>query len=156
MGRPRRTTSGGLVYHVLNRANARMPIFDTPGDYEAFERIIEEAVERVQMRLLSYSSEALQYETEQNFWPVRREHAKAVLAKAKSTAVVSESVQQRAGQIAESGIKPLDALHLALAEAAGAECFCTCDDQLLQRGKRIQNLKLRILSPLDLVQEIEA
>jgi putative transposase len=31
-----------------------MPIFDTPGDYDAFERILDEAVERVQMRLLSY------------------------------------------------------------------------------------------------------
>ena len=54
MGRPQRTTSGGLVYHVLSRANAGMPIFDTPGDYEAFERILDEAVERVKMRLLSY------------------------------------------------------------------------------------------------------
>jgi len=26
-------TSGGLVYHVLNGANARMPIFHRPGDY---------------------------------------------------------------------------------------------------------------------------
>ena len=107
-------------------------------------------------RLELVSSEALQYETEQNLWPVRKEHAKAVLAKAKSAAVVSESTQQRARQITESGIKPLDAIHLALAEAAGAEYFCTCDDQLLQRGKRIQDLKLRILSPVNLVQEIEA
>ena len=28
MGRPLRTAAGGLVYHVLNRANARMRIFD--------------------------------------------------------------------------------------------------------------------------------
>ena len=106
-------------------------------------------------RLELASSEALQYETEQNLWPVRREHAKAVLAKAKSTAVVSESAQQRAGQIAASGIKPLDALHLALAEASRAEYFCTCDDELLRKGERIQDLKVRIVSPLDLVQEIE-
>ncbi|HQX48920.1 MAG TPA: hypothetical protein PLR25_03380, partial [Planctomycetaceae bacterium] len=26
MGRPKRTAPGGWVYHVLNRANARMPI----------------------------------------------------------------------------------------------------------------------------------
>jgi hypothetical protein len=25
------------VYHVLNRENARLPIFDKPGDYQAFE-----------------------------------------------------------------------------------------------------------------------
>jgi len=54
MGRPLRTTAGGLVYHVLNRSNARMRIFDKSEDYEAFERILDEAVRRVKMRLLSY------------------------------------------------------------------------------------------------------
>jgi putative transposase len=54
MGRPLRTTSGGLVYHVLNRANARIRIFEKVGDYEAFERIVEEAAERVAMRVLAY------------------------------------------------------------------------------------------------------
>jgi putative transposase len=42
------------VYHVLNRANARMRIFDKPHDYEAFERILQQAVRRVRMRLLAY------------------------------------------------------------------------------------------------------
>ena len=54
MGRALRTVAGGLVYHVLNRANARMRIFDKPKDYEAFERIVVEAVGRVKMRLLAY------------------------------------------------------------------------------------------------------
>jgi putative transposase len=42
------------VYHVLNRANARMEIFDKEKDYDAFERILGEAVRRVRMRLLAY------------------------------------------------------------------------------------------------------
>ncbi len=54
MGRPKRTVNGGLVYHVLNRANARMNIFGKAADYGAFEGIVEEAVERFEMRLLSY------------------------------------------------------------------------------------------------------
>ncbi len=54
MGRPKRAADGGLIYHVLNRANARMTIFEKPEDYEAFERILQEAVDRTQMRLLSY------------------------------------------------------------------------------------------------------
>jgi len=54
MGRPLRTAIGGLAYHVLNRANARMRIFDKAKDYEAFERILVEAVRRVKMRLLAY------------------------------------------------------------------------------------------------------
>jgi hypothetical protein len=39
MGRPHRAAEGGYVYHVLNRANARMPIFEDDGDYEAFEKV---------------------------------------------------------------------------------------------------------------------
>ena len=54
MGRPRRAADGGLVYHVLNRANARMTIFDKPEDYDAFERVLEEAVDRTETRLLAY------------------------------------------------------------------------------------------------------
>ncbi len=54
MGRPLRTTTGGLVYHVLNRANARMQIFDGEQDYAAFERILDEAVRRTRMHLLAY------------------------------------------------------------------------------------------------------
>ena len=40
MGRPRRGDDGGLIYHVLNRANARMTIFEKDRDYEAFERVL--------------------------------------------------------------------------------------------------------------------
>jgi putative transposase len=54
MGRPQRAAEGGHVYHVLNRANARMTIFAKEADYEAFERVLVEAVERSQMRLLAY------------------------------------------------------------------------------------------------------
>ncbi len=54
MGRPPRITDGGLVYHVLNRANAQMRIFDKAEDYQAFERILEQGVVRVKMRLLAY------------------------------------------------------------------------------------------------------
>jgi len=54
MGRPKRAAKGGLIYHVLNRANARMTIFDKDEDYEAFEHVLAEAVDRFDMPLLSY------------------------------------------------------------------------------------------------------
>ena len=54
MGRPERVNAGGLVYHVLNRANARMTTFEKDEDYAAFEHVLGEAVTRVKMRLLSY------------------------------------------------------------------------------------------------------
>ena len=39
---------------MLNRANARLRIFEDEDDYEAFEKILKEAVERTQTRLLAY------------------------------------------------------------------------------------------------------
>ncbi len=38
-----------MIYHVLNRANAQMTIFEQDGDYEAFERVPRE-VERIALR----------------------------------------------------------------------------------------------------------
>ena len=35
MGRPLRTASDGLVYHVLNRATAGMTLFEDKDDYAA-------------------------------------------------------------------------------------------------------------------------
>lgn len=54
MGRPNRAAQAGFIYHVLNRANARMTIFECNEDYAAFEKVLFEAVERFDMRLLSY------------------------------------------------------------------------------------------------------
>jgi putative transposase len=54
MGRPPRTTVGNMVYHILNRANGRFKIFHKNKDYEAFEKILEEAKIKYPMRILSY------------------------------------------------------------------------------------------------------
>lgn len=54
MGRPLRAADGEYIYHVLNRANGRMTIFDDDDDFAAFERVLIEAVARTQMRLLAY------------------------------------------------------------------------------------------------------
>lgn len=54
MGRPLRAAAGGIVYHVLNRANSRQVIFSKAEDFEAFEGVLAEAHERVKMRTLAY------------------------------------------------------------------------------------------------------
>src|SRR2546426_10025243 len=54
MGRPRRAAEGGYVYHVINRANARLAIFEDAADFEAFEKVLLQAVERTKTRLLAY------------------------------------------------------------------------------------------------------
>lgn len=54
MARPLRICPAGYAYHVLNRANERRQIFNKPGDYGAFERVIEAALKRTPIQLLSY------------------------------------------------------------------------------------------------------
>lgn len=54
MARALRHAPGGMVYHVLNRANGRQPIFRKDADYAAFERILDQVAERVGMRVLAY------------------------------------------------------------------------------------------------------
>jgi putative transposase len=54
MPRRARSIQGGYVYHVLNRSNARAPIFLKEEDYAAFERILDEAFRRVPLRILGY------------------------------------------------------------------------------------------------------
>ena len=54
MGRTLRIDIGDEIYHVLNRANARMTIFEKERDYQAFETIIEEAKDRYPIQIFSY------------------------------------------------------------------------------------------------------
>ena len=54
MPRMPRATPGGIVYHVLNRANAGIIMFRSKGEYAAFEQALEEAHARVPVRLLAY------------------------------------------------------------------------------------------------------
>ena len=101
------------------------------------------------------SSEALLYEGEQSSLPIRKEHTLAVLAKAKGVINVTEKEKSRAANLMTFGIKPLDALHMALAESGNADYFCTCDDKLLRNSKRVKDLIIKVVNPVDLVQEID-
>jgi putative transposase len=54
MPRRLRVATGGLVYHVLNRAVGGGKIFDGNEDYLAFERVIERTYDIVPIRIVSY------------------------------------------------------------------------------------------------------
>jgi putative transposase len=54
MGRPPRATAGGVVYHVLNRANFGLTLFAADRDYATFAGALTEALGRRPMRLLAY------------------------------------------------------------------------------------------------------
>jgi putative transposase len=54
MPRQARQAPGGIVYHVLNRANGRLRLFKKDDDFLAFEQVLLEAHERVPIRILSW------------------------------------------------------------------------------------------------------
>jgi len=52
---------------------------------------------------------------------------------AEASVALNDAIKSRALALEQAGVKALDALHLACAEAAGAERFLTCDDRLIRR-----------------------
>lgn len=54
MPRRLRLDDGGYVYHVLNRGVGRFRIFDKAADYKAFVRVLAEALDWIDVRLLGY------------------------------------------------------------------------------------------------------
>lgn len=54
MPRRPRVCPAGVCFHVLNRAVARLPLFEKAADYEAFERVLAEAHEREPLPILAY------------------------------------------------------------------------------------------------------
>ena len=54
MPRRRRIGSVGIIFHVLNRSAKRIPLFESPSDYAAFEQLLFDARERVPLKLYSY------------------------------------------------------------------------------------------------------
>jgi putative transposase len=55
MSRGPRQTPAGIVYHVVNRAVARLPLFEKPADYDAYLRVLGEALDEYPMRVLAFA-----------------------------------------------------------------------------------------------------
>ena len=101
------------------------------------------------------SSEVLAFEVGRTPQLSRREYGLEVLSKARTFVSLSQAVADRARIFTAVGVKPLDVLHLASAEAAQADYFCTCDDRFLKKGRGLPDLKTKIVSPVELAEEFE-
>jgi predicted nucleic acid-binding protein len=66
-------------------------------------------------------------------------------------------VESRAAALVELGFGPLDALHLAFAERAGARWFVTCDDRLTKLAARFSgSLRTTVVLPPAIAWEHQA
>lgn len=132
-----------------------------PFDDRSQSRIDEEAHAILAVLLACESGEAifvgsdpLDFEVYENPDPYQRKAVQETLAKASIHVIIDHRVAQRAAEFRSLGIKDIDALHLAAAEAANADYFCTCDDRLLRKARRLKDFAVRLVTPLELADEV--
>ena len=102
------------------------------------------------------SSVALEFEVRKNPHSIRKAYTEDVLSHAKHFVALTEEIESLSRQFAREGLKPLDALHVACAIFAQADFFCTCDDGILKRAKAIATGSTRVVTPPELIQEIDS
>ncbi|WP_072620740.1 type II toxin-antitoxin system VapC family toxin [Spirulina major] len=132
-------------------------VFNRPFDDQTQPRIIlETQALRTILKLIEMgnielmSSSVLAYENSRNTSPVRQKWVHQCLALATTSQPLQNTIIQRAKALEQTGLKTIDALHVATAEAAQCEVFLTCDDRLLRRYSG----PLRAMNPVTLVLEL--
>jgi len=85
----------------------------------------------------------------------RKDDAYAILKIAKQSLDLTPEIENLSRSLEVSGLKPLDALHLAFASDAKVDYFCTCDDKFLKKARRIEGLYTKVISPTELVMELD-
>lgn len=122
---------------------------------EAILAILTRIVERADSLVWSW---ALDWENARHPIADRREEIGLWRHQAVERVELTLPLEARTRQIHACGIPPLDASHLASAEAGGAEAFLTCDDVLLNRARQFRaafpspgpiSLPFRTMNPVE-------
>lgn len=129
--------------------------FKRPFDDARSERVRREAeaVARIFEKMESGSiqfvvSPAHRFENERNPREDRRLATALWLQKAAGSVEGGTDIDERARSLTSFGFAPLDSLHLAFAEKAGARWFVTTDDRLLKRASaRHDQMHVAVVTP---------
>jgi predicted nucleic acid-binding protein len=98
------------------------------------------------------TSTVLEYENSKNPFPVKQQSMARYLKMAVIRKSVDDAIKERAIQLERDGLKAIDALHVACAEATQAKYFITCDKRLINRYQA--NLT-SVLNPISFIMEME-
>jgi PIN domain-containing protein len=101
------------------------------------------------------SSDALEFEAGQTPAGPRKVWLDEVLLGAGDYIPINENIASRGVELESRGFKNIDALHIASAEAGRADRLVTCDDGFLRRARKQTDLQTHVLSPLEVMQELE-
>lgn len=131
-------------------------IYNRPFDDQSHPRVLMETMGLLVLFLVvqagdikTYNSFVLEYENSKNPNPENRRIIADMLSEAASYIKYAPAIELRAIEFEQDGIKHFDALHLACAEHVNADCFVTCDNQLLKRANSLDNLKTKVTSLLE-------
>lgn len=98
-------------------------------------------------------STALALENDADPDPEPRIEVAKYAARAAASQTITPQIESRAREFTADGLRPLDAAHLAFAEAAACDVLLTCDDQFVRRAGRTGCL-IRVLTPVEYWSEV--
>jgi predicted nucleic acid-binding protein len=113
--------------------------------------IILQMIEAKAVELIS--SSVLEYENSRNPYPIKQEAMSRYLQLAEFRQEVDEAIRHRAEELEQNGLKAIDALHVACAEALNSNYFITCDKRLINR---CLGLTTKVMNPADFVLEMSS
>ena len=133
---------------ALNRPFDDLTVPNVRAEAEAVLLLVAE-FEAGRAELLA--SQYLLFEVEQTPDRDRAQRVRSLLRLATSTVKTSPTLVARARGLERSGLRGLDALHVASAEAGGADLLVTTDDRMLRRARRVRS-EVRV----DVVRPVQA
>lgn len=135
-------------------------VYNRPFDDQSQPKIFLESqavaiiLQMVETRIIELvSSSVLEYESSRNPYPIKQEAMNHYLQMASSRQIVDIRIQQRAEKLEHNGLKAVDALHVACAEAIRSDYLITCDKRLINR---CLDLTLKVVNPIDFVLELQS
>jgi len=145
---------GLLLYLDLN-------CFNRPFDDQNQQRIVLEtaAVISILQRVIEDQdqlvwSEMLDFENAQHPLPDRRTEIGSWSRRARVRIRIDEKVAARAQGLHAAGLAPLDAAHLACAEAGACAYLVTCDDRFIRRARRTDT-QVRVKNPVEYLEDLQ-
>ncbi|MDZ7961385.1 MAG: PIN domain-containing protein [Aulosira sp. DedQUE10] len=143
----------------MTRVYLETSIYNRPFDDQTQPKVFLETqaviltLQMVEAKLIELvSSSVLKYENSRNPFLVNQQSMERYLQIATLKVLLDENIRVRAKQLEQQGIKAIDALHVACAEASQSDYFITCDKRLINR---CQGLTLKAINPTDFILEIE-
>jgi predicted nucleic acid-binding protein len=114
--------------------------------------VLIEMIENGTLQMVS--SDVLVFEIKKTPDPERVEFSLNFLELSMSKLKLTDQSIKMAKDYEKQGIKPIDALHLAVAAENNIDYLCTCDDRFLRRANKIRSIVTKVLLPTDLVREV--